>query len=167
MTENYLEKIFEHNNWANLQIIQACSTLSDEQLDAPPNSATKGSIRRTLLHLIHSQQHYLSLLTGVESRFEWQSPPPFEELRTAALSTGEGLLALVRGDPGTPSETQLRTEDGYLVAPWVVVVQVINHANEHREQICSMLTALGVTPPVLDGWTFGEVSSALTPVNQG
>ena len=118
-------------------------------------------------HLINSQQFYLSLLTGVESHFKWQTAPPFEELRMAARSTGEGLLALVRGDPGTPSETQIRTEDGYLVAPWVVVVQVINHGNEHREQICSMLTALGVTPPVLDGWTFGEVSSALTPADQG
>ena len=48
MTENILEKLIEHNNWANLRIIQACSALSDEQLDAEPQSATKGSIRRTL-----------------------------------------------------------------------------------------------------------------------
>ena len=32
MTDNFLFKLFEHNNWANLQIIQACSSLSDEQL---------------------------------------------------------------------------------------------------------------------------------------
>ena len=36
MTENILGRLFEHNNWANLQIIQACSALSDEQLDAEP-----------------------------------------------------------------------------------------------------------------------------------
>ncbi len=47
MTENILGKLFEHNNWANLRIIQACSALSDEQLDAEPQSATKGSIRRS------------------------------------------------------------------------------------------------------------------------
>ncbi len=29
MTENFLVKLFEHNNWANLQIIQACSALRD------------------------------------------------------------------------------------------------------------------------------------------
>ena len=63
MTENILVKLFEHNNWANLRIIEACSALSDEQLDAEPQSATKGSIRRTLLHLVASQQGYLSLLT--------------------------------------------------------------------------------------------------------
>ena len=48
MTENFLEKLFEHNNWANQKIIQACYALSDEQLDAEPHSVTKGNIRRTL-----------------------------------------------------------------------------------------------------------------------
>jgi uncharacterized damage-inducible protein DinB len=28
MTEDFLVKLFEHNNWANLQIIQACSALA-------------------------------------------------------------------------------------------------------------------------------------------
>ena len=56
MAENMLARLFEHNNWANAQIIQACAALSDEQLDAEPLSATKGSIRRTLVHLVASQQ---------------------------------------------------------------------------------------------------------------
>ena len=63
MTANLLEKLFEHNNWANDQIIQACSALTDEQLDAEPHSATKGSIRVTMMHLVSSQRGYLALLT--------------------------------------------------------------------------------------------------------
>src|SRR5687768_18366080 len=63
MTENFLEKLFEHNNWANLQIIQVCSALSDEQLDAEPQSVTRGTIRRTLVHLVSSQYSYLRTLT--------------------------------------------------------------------------------------------------------
>jgi len=164
MTENILGKLFEHNNWANLQIIQACSALSDEQLDAEPQSATKGSIRRTLLHLVASQQGYLSLLTlPVEARLA--VPPAFAELQKAVSISGEGLLALARDEPSKHLKTRLRTTDGYLVEPWVVMVQVINHATEHREQIKSMLSSLGVTPPDLDGWTYGEVTNALTPVS--
>ena len=34
MTENTLAKLFEHNNWANRQIIRTCSALGDDQLDA-------------------------------------------------------------------------------------------------------------------------------------
>jgi uncharacterized damage-inducible protein DinB len=46
------------------------------------------------------------------------------------------------------------------------MVQAINHATEHREQINSMLSTLGMTPPDLDGWSYGEVKNALTPMNE-
>ena len=164
MTENFLEKLFEHNNWANLQIIQACSALSDEQLDAEPQSVTKGSIRRTLLHLVASQQGYLSLLTlPVEVRLD--IPPTFAELQASASKSGEGLLALARGEQ-KPLKSQLQTKDGFYTEPWVVILQIINHATEHREQIKSMLSALGVTPPDIDGWDYGEATNALIPISK-
>ncbi len=163
MTENILVKLFEHNNWANAQIIQACATLGDEQLDAEPGSATKGSIRHTLWHLVSAQQGYLSLLTGTARRFDWQAAPDFAELQEAASTTGEGLRSLARDEAGKLPEGSIQTSDKYLVEPWVVMVQVINHATEHREQIKSMLTSLGVSPPDLDGWTYGEATNALTP----
>lgn len=80
MSENVLAKLFEHNNWANLRIIQACSALSDEQLDAELLSTTKGSTRQTLLHLVASQRGYLALLTlPVEERPK--TLPAFAELQ--------------------------------------------------------------------------------------
>jgi len=165
MTVIFLEKLFEHNNWANFRIIQACSALSNEQLDAEPQTATKGSIRRTLVHLVSSQQSYLRTLTvPLEER---RSPPTvaFAELQESVKMSGEGLLALARGEQ-KPFQPQLQTRDGYLVEPWVLMVQIINHATEHREQICSMLSALGVTPPDLDGWSYGEATNALIPISR-
>jgi uncharacterized damage-inducible protein DinB len=161
MTENTLEKLFEHNNWANHQIIQACTALGDEQLDAEPQSATMGSIRQTLLHLVASQRVYLSLLT-LPLAERPTVPLTFGELEESARTSGEGLLALARGEQ-KPLNAQLQTRDGYVVQPWVVLVQVINHATEHREQIKSMLSALGVTPPDIDGWDYGIVANALVP----
>jgi uncharacterized damage-inducible protein DinB len=160
MTENTFVRLLEHNNWANDQIIQACYALNDEQLDAEPQSATMGSIRRTLIHLAAAQQGYLSLLTlPVEARSRAQLQ--FAELQESARRSGAGLLALAKEMSDEYLKTQLKTTDGYLVQPWVVLVQVINHATEHREQIKSMLSTLGVTPPDLDGWTYGEVTNAL------
>jgi len=165
MSDNFLEKLFEHNNWANQAIIQACSALRDEQLDAEPRSVTKGTIRRTLLHLVGSQNGYLSLLTlPVEERFSARART-FVELQESVSKSGEGLLALARGDQ-SPLKNPLQTTDGYFVEPWVVMLQVINHAHEHREQICSMMSALGITPPSLDGWSFGEASNALIPISK-
>jgi len=46
------------------------------------------------------------------------------------------------------------------------MVQIINHATEHREQIKSMLSALGVTPPELDGWDYGFATNTLVPVSE-
>lgn len=164
MSDNFLEKLFEHNNWANLKIIQACLALSDEQLDAQPQSVTKGNIRETLMHLVGSQAGYLSLLTlPVDERH--YKPLEFSGLEISARKSGEGLLALARGEKKSLN-SQLQTTDGYFADPWVVMVQVINHATEHREQIKSMLTALGVTPPDIDGWDFGEATKAFIPISK-
>jgi uncharacterized damage-inducible protein DinB len=165
MTENSLEKLFEHNNWANLRMIQTCSSLSDEQLDAEPRSVTKGSIRSTLVHLVSSQYSYLRTLTlPLEERLN--SPTvAFADLEESARLSGEGLLALARGER-KPFNTPLQTRDGHYVKPWVLMVQVINHATEHREQISSMLSNLGMTPPDLDGWSFGEATQALIPISK-
>src|SRR4029079_4994104 len=115
MSEHFLTKLIEHNNWANSRIIQVCSALSDEQLDAAPQSTTIGTIRQTLLHFVTSQHGYLSLLTlPVEARRPIFTA--FVELQQAAHASGEGLLALARA-ANTYPDTRLQTTDGYFVEP--------------------------------------------------
>ena len=159
MSGHILDKLFEHNNWANDKIIQACLALTDEQLDAEPTSATKGSIRRTLLHLVSGQRGYLRLLTlPVEER---RAPLPdltFGEVQGSASASGEALLALARDEASLLTMGRREETEGWFVEPWVLMVQIINHATEHREQIKSMLTFLGLTPPSIDGWDYGETT---------
>jgi uncharacterized damage-inducible protein DinB len=164
MTTDVLIKLFEHNNWANTKIIRACAALTDEQLDAEPRSATQGSIRSTLKHLVSSQHGYLSLLTlPVEVRR--QGAPAITDFEESARLSGEGLLALIKDESNFPTH-RLHTTDDYHVEPWVVMVQIINHATEHREQIKSMLSALGITPPSVDGWDYGEATNTLVPISK-
>jgi uncharacterized damage-inducible protein DinB len=163
MTENILVKLFEHNSWANLQIIEACSVLSDEQLDAEPQSATKGSIRLTLWHLVNAQDGYLSQLTGMEPSFKLGDSPTFVELQQASSASGEGLLALARDLSSQSLKSEIQ-RDGYTIEPWVVMVQAINHATEHREQIKSMFSSLGAIPPRVDGWGYGMSTNAVTQI---
>jgi len=165
MTDNILGKLFEHNNWANEQIILACSALTDEQLDAPPQSATEGSIRSTLLHLVSAQYGYLRLLTLPLEERQDRVTVQFSELGESLKGSGEKLLELAR-DEGKLPKNRIQTRDEYYVEPWVVMVQIINHATEHREQIKSMLTALGVTPPSIDGWDYSEAVNALVPISK-
>ena len=36
----------------------------------------------------------------------------------------------------------------------ILLTQVINHATEHREQVKTILTGLGIEPPDLQGWSY-------------
>ncbi len=164
MKQTMLAKLIEHNNWANLQLIERCSKLTDEQLDATPLPTSEWSIRHTLTHLVTCQHGYLSLLTLPPEQRQYPSLE-LSELETSAGQSGESLLALALGPSHINSDVKIQTTDGYLVEPWVVIVQVINHATEHRRQISRMLRILGVTPPKLDGWAFGEVTNALVVNN--
>jgi uncharacterized damage-inducible protein DinB len=165
MSENLLVKIFEHNNWANLCIIEACAALSDEQLDTEPQSVTKGTIRRTLVHLVSSQHSYLRSLTLPLEQRQESVTIEYADLRESVSKSGEALLAFARGEQ-QPFQSPLQTRDGYMVDAWVLMVQIINHATEHREQINSMLSALGITPPDMDGWSYGEATKALVPISK-
>lgn len=165
MTDNILARIFEHNNWANQKILEACAVLTDEQLDAPPQSATEGSIRSTLLHLVSAQNGYLRLLTlPLEERRD-RIAVEFIDIKRSLEASGEQLLELAR-DTGRLPSARIQTRDEYLVEPWVIMLQIINHATEHREQIKSMLTALGIEPPSMDGWDYGDVMEALVPMQK-
>lgn len=163
MAGTFLEKLFEHNVWANAQIIAACLALSDAQLDAEPHSATRGPIRSTLVHLASAQLAYLKTLTLPLDERRGPTVVDFADVAASARHSGEGLLALARDEAHLLAITHLTTRDGRLVEPWVLMVQIINHATEHREQLKSMLSALGITPPDLDAWTYGEATGALGP----
>lgn len=165
MTENILARLFEHNNWANQKIMEVCLILTDDQLDAPPRSATEGSIRSTLTHLVSAQHGYLRLLTLPLEERKDRVTLQFDELQESLKSSGERLLELARDGSKLPT-TRLQTRDDYRVESWVLMVQIINHATEHREQIKSMLTALGIEPPSIDGWDYGDVMKALVPMEK-
>jgi len=38
------------------------------------------------------------------------------------------------------------------------LAQVIHHGSDHRSQICTGLTSLGIEPPEIDLWAYGEAT---------
>jgi len=36
------------------------------------------------------------------------------------------------------------------------LAQVIHHGTDHRSQVCTALTALGIEPPEIGVWEFGD-----------
>ena len=167
MPESALTRMLEHNDWANLQLLDACETLSDAQLDFQPQLAVRGSIRDTLRHLVTSQEDYAWMATKFDHPPEREDTLSFKEMREVAAWSGRALASLSQSNAsaGGAAPSQIALTDGYKVEPWVIIVQAINHATEHREQIKSVLTMLGIEPPQIDGWRFGRQKGALLPPN--
>lgn len=161
MNESLLARLFEHNRWANRRLLEACASLPDETLDAP-EEGSPWTIRSVLLHLAKAQNNYVGLLTGAPDE-ERERPVPAGELMEHAERSGERLRELARDPEGPHFRERVHVSDGYVFEPWVAMVQAINHATDHRRQVCAMMRRLGVTPPRLDGWEFGKETGALVP----
>jgi uncharacterized damage-inducible protein DinB len=64
MTMGWVD-FYRHNLWANLRLLDACASLTDEQLDAGV-PGTYGPIRDTLVHLVRAESGYVARLTETE-----------------------------------------------------------------------------------------------------
>ncbi|MCP4140155.1 MAG: damage-inducible protein DinB [Chloroflexi bacterium] len=150
-----LTTLFSHNLWANLQLLDLCAKLTDEQLDSTLDG-TFGSIRDTWQHIARAEQAYFS---RVSTGKLYQHPKgtdtmPIEEIRETLRFSGEGFIK--RAPEVKEDETVTINWDGEPrdVPKTILLTQAINHATEHRSQIMTILTQLGIQPPDLDGWTY-------------
>jgi uncharacterized damage-inducible protein DinB len=157
MSESLVE-MFRHNAWANQRLFDACEGLSDAQLDATV-VGTFGSIRNTLVHIVGAQERYVAALaeTGPVSVIRERDPfPGLAELRDGARTSGEALVEMAAHAQSGATVTTTWRGGGYTLPVWLLLVQAINHATEHRAQVAAILTQQGIAPPSMDGWTYHE-----------
>ncbi len=150
-----LTALFSHNRWANLVLLEHCSKLTPEQLEATIPGAY-GSIIDTLRHFIASERSYFSRIsTGQPQRWPKGAPPmTTAEMMESAKASGSGLIEWA--PKVKPEETVQVDWDGTPrdVPKTILLTQVINHATEHRSQVMAILTQLGIQPPNLQGWEY-------------
>jgi uncharacterized damage-inducible protein DinB len=158
MTSPILTDAFAHHVWATDRLFDAAGSLTDDQL-AHAAPGTYGSILDTLRHLVGSDAWYLHVISeGHVPRIDEESMN-LAELRTQMASHGV-LWASVIGERTDPAQVvEAHRDDGTTGhAPiGIRLAQVLHHGSDHRSQICTGLTTLGVTPPDIDVWDFGSV----------
>jgi uncharacterized damage-inducible protein DinB len=159
-----LVRLFEHNLWANTDMLQACHGLSSEQLEREVKG-TFGRLGHTLIHLARAQGGYLRQLTdwqpGPEHRLEYDDPfPGVDRIDEHLRFTGERLIDVAR--VATVDRILELESDGATerIAAWVVLLQAAHHATEHRQQIATTLTNLGLEPPEPDLWAFWDTAQS-------
>ena len=161
-----LGDLFAHNAWATSTLIETCRGFTDEQLQTG-TAGSYGDIRATLEHMVFAEANYYRLLTGdtlydPSGKFKGFSLDEINEVATLLEARWKAFMET----PIDIDRTVLGTDDdgnSYDIATGVVLTQVFNHANVHREQICHILTVLGIEFPEIDGWNYAAASGRARP----
>ena len=153
--EDTLIVIFRHHIWANLELLAVCTELTDEQLDTSI-VGSYGSVIETLRHIVKAERSYLSRISTGEpyQSSEDEAPLDFDQMRAILTETGQSFIEWA---PRVQPEDSVTVDwDGVMraVPKTILLSQVINHGKEHREQIKTILTQLGIQPPDLQGWDY-------------
>jgi uncharacterized damage-inducible protein DinB len=159
---------FDHNTWATLQVIDACLALRPEQLDTSV-PGTYGSILDTMRHLVSADANYLSVCSGEDLWILDEERLGLAQLRAAAESFGPRWSTFLASDPDPGTVLVRHRDDGSeTAAPLSIrLAQVVHHGTDHRSQICTALTSLGIEPPSIDVWAFGEVDGRVVETPPG
>ena len=160
-----LADAFGHHAWATLRVLDVCAALSTEQLDtAVPG--TYGSILDMLRHTVGADASYLVVLTGGTRAPIDEDTMDISQLRSEMAIDAEAWAALIVGELD-PDEMLVRNRpDGSrTTAPrGVRLAQALHHGTDHRSQICTALTSLGIEPPAIDVWDFADTQGQLHEV---
>ena len=157
MTRALLEDAFAHHVWATLRLVDSCLALSPQQLGTTV-PGTYGSILGTLRHSIGSDAWDLFVATGDRTTLIDDGDMHLSELRTAMESHGPAWSRLLAQDLDPDAVlNEVDEVDGYArnIAMSIQLAAALQHGTDHRSQVCTALTALGVEPPRIDVLDFG------------
>jgi uncharacterized damage-inducible protein DinB len=152
-----LLELFRHNSMMNRLLVEVCEKLSPEQL-ATSTEGTYGSIAATLVHIANAQAGYAARLLDRE-RPQRLPEDPFPGIAAVAerLVQTSGQLEEATARSDWDRQVQITGDDppgAWLMPVGLFLLQAINHGTEHRSQIATILTQLGIEPPEMDGWGY-------------
>ena len=165
MTKTLLDDAFAHHTWATLQVMDVCAGLDSEQLEAT-SPGTYGTILDTLRHIVSADSGYLFAMTGGRVQPIDEEHMDLAELRktTEGFVSEYSALLATQLDPDR-IVVRHRQDGSETHAPLGIrLAQVVHHGTDHRSQICTILTTLGVEPPAIDVWDFADQDGRLTEI---
>ena len=165
MTSSLLGDAFAHHVWATLRLIDACLPLTEEQL-ATTVPGTFGSILDTQRHIVGADASYLFVVGGGRTSPIDEDDMGLLELRAVMEAHAAAWSEVLAANPDPDSVVVRRRDDGSEAhAPLAIrLAQALHHGTDHRSQICTALTTLGIVPPELDVWDYAREHDRVTEV---
>ena len=160
-----LEIIFEHHIWATRTLIEHCQKLTPEEL-ALSTPGTYGAVVPTITHIIAEDQRLLTRLTGEPAETEVTEDGTFtlEELHAVWERQSERWRAVLA--QGEELDVTLPARGSWPPVPGarpLVLLEAIQHGNDHRTHVCSVLGAHGLPIEFLCGWAFWRSTGRVAP----
>ena len=163
-----------HDVWATETLVAACRQLTDAQL-ALTVPGTYGTIRRTLAHIVTSDEGYLVRLLG-----KLLHDPPFrpdheitlDETASHLPHVKDGVERLfAKGELDADRllvDTPLRRAGNprFEMNVWAPLTQFVHHGSDHRAQIGTILGANGLEAPDLQVWPYATALGASREVKE-
>lgn len=153
--ESMLVEFIRYNNWANAQVFAACLALSESQLAAKAPGAY-GSIHATIGHIVSAEQDYIRRLVGSTPQppFDWETEPDVADIVAFSSLVADALLDAVQRVP--PEHIVHEEWDGNTIEykSSLLFLQIIDHGIEHRTNITTILSGLGLPELEVDGWGY-------------
>jgi uncharacterized damage-inducible protein DinB len=153
----WLEVAFAHHVWATIRLIDFCEDLPPQHLrHAAPG--TRGPIIDTLAHIVDSDTWDLDVLEAISLADAEDTGVDLGALRAAMQRNAARWSSFMSRSPDPDAMvTEVDPADGFRrVAPVSMrMAGALEHGTDHRSQICTALTTLGVRPPAIDVSTYG------------
>lgn len=168
MSKSVLADAFAHHCWATLRVIDACRPLSAEQLAASVEG-TYGPILDTMRHLVSADRSYLRVVTdGVADEVDEGALDLAAMQVVIEVDAKEWQAFLARDLDPDRVVVRHRDDGSESHAPLGIrLAQAIHHGTDHRSQVCTALTNLGIEPPAIDVWDFAWEDGRLSEVVPG
>ncbi len=152
-----LVEFLRHNTMMNQRLLAVCRELTDEQRDTGLEG-TYGTVGATLVHVANSQLGYVPRHIAAERPDSLPREPfPGWEALSDRFDLGNALLEEFAARVEEEHEIEVTGDESgerYSLPVSLLLLQAVNHATEHRSQVATILTGLGIEPPEMDGWTY-------------
>ena len=159
MTRSAWYDALAHHIWASDRLLETCASLTREQL-VTPVPGTYGPIIATLAHMVATDGWYLSFFLEFENPIaEEDTDVTIDQLRAVNAANGERWQSILAEDRDPESDIVEHGDGWDFYSPLGFrLAQAVHHGTDHRSEIWIALTNVGVTPPDMDLWAYGEAT---------
>jgi uncharacterized damage-inducible protein DinB len=151
--------LFQRNAWANERLLDFCAQRPPEVVTAPADGDVYGGIDALFTHIVAAECGFLPMITGERrtNRITDQQPVPLGDLVEPMHWVAERWPGALDFDRDAEEVFQIQRRSGpAAMADWLALMQNLQHGDDHRNQVATVLSRHGIEAPELDMWAFGE-----------